>query len=155
MSARSRSGLFLLAIMAAFFASGAACLIAEVTWNRMLIVVVGNSLGAAAMIISIFMGGLGLGSFVGGRYFARRRASPISARRANNCFVCLKRKVPLDTFKISCLVVGIMTTAAPKERPSTENGTPYYKMKDLVSGINTGVDRHYPGQCRLKAAHSV
>ncbi|HPF36078.1 MAG TPA: fused MFS/spermidine synthase [Candidatus Krumholzibacteria bacterium] len=75
MNERIRS--FLLPVLAvlAFFASGAASLIAEVTWNRMLIVVVGNSLSAAAMIIVVFMGGLGLGSFAGGRVFARRRRS--------------------------------------------------------------------------------
>ncbi len=70
-----RTGLFSLLIYLAFFASGASSLIAEVAWNRMLIVVVGNSLSAAAMIISIFMGGLGLGSYFGGRYFSRRRGS--------------------------------------------------------------------------------
>ncbi|MFH1278477.1 MAG: fused MFS/spermidine synthase [Candidatus Eisenbacteria bacterium] len=68
-----RSILFLIPLYIAFFASGASSLIAEVTWNRMLIVVVGNSMSAAAMIISIFMGGLGLGSYVGGRYFGKRK----------------------------------------------------------------------------------
>ena len=70
-----RSFLFRVLVYLAFFASGAACLIAEVTWNRMLIVVVGNSLSATAMIIVVFMGGLGLGSYAGGRLLARRRAS--------------------------------------------------------------------------------
>jgi len=67
-----RSIVFSISIYAAFFASGASCLIAEVTWNRMLIVVVGNSMSAAAMIIVVFMGGLGLGSYFGGKLFHRR-----------------------------------------------------------------------------------
>jgi spermidine synthase len=67
--------MFTILIYLAFFASGASCLITEVTWNRMLIVVVGNSLSAAAMIIAVFMGGLGLGSYLGGRIFSRRRSS--------------------------------------------------------------------------------
>jgi len=75
MASRLRSALFLISVYAAFFASGAASLIAEVTWNRMLIVVVGNSLSAAAMIIVVFMGGLGLGSWLGGRVFGPRRSS--------------------------------------------------------------------------------
>jgi spermidine synthase len=70
-----RSFIFLLAVYVAFFASGAGSLIAEVTWNRMLIVVVGNSMSATAMIIIVFMGGLGLGSYVGGRIFGKRIAS--------------------------------------------------------------------------------
>lgn len=70
-----RSIIFLISIYVAFFASGAASLVAEVTWNRMLIVVVGNSMSAAAMIIVVFMGGLGAGSYVGGKIFGKRRAS--------------------------------------------------------------------------------
>lgn len=70
-----RAIFFQVAVYLAFFASGASCLIAEVTWNRMLIVVVGNSISAAAMIIAVFMGGLGLGAHFGGRYFAKRRPS--------------------------------------------------------------------------------
>jgi spermidine synthase len=70
-----RSFIFLISIYVAFFASGASSLIAEVTWNRMLIVVVGNSMSATAMIIVVFMGGLGLGSYVGGKIFGKRAAS--------------------------------------------------------------------------------
>lgn len=75
MTSNFRSFIFLIAIYVAFFASGAGCLMAEVTWNRMLIVVVGNSVNATAMIIVVFMGGLGLGSQVGGRIFGKRIAS--------------------------------------------------------------------------------
>lgn len=70
-----RSFIFLISIYVAFFASGASSLISEVTWNRMLIVVVGNSMNATAMIIVVFMGGLGLGSHVGGKIFSKRRPS--------------------------------------------------------------------------------
>jgi spermidine synthase len=72
---RLRTLLFPACIYAAFFASGAGSLIAEVAWTRMLIVVVGNSLTAAALIVVVFMGGLGLGSHVGGRILGSRRAS--------------------------------------------------------------------------------
>ena len=75
MNSKPRAFLFSVAIYVAFFASGAASLIAEITWNRMLIVVVGNSLSAAALIIGVFMSGLGLGSHFGGRFFAGRKAS--------------------------------------------------------------------------------
>jgi spermidine synthase len=72
MAFRARSTLFSLLVYLAFFASGAGSLIAEVTWNRMLIVVVGNSLSATALIIVVFMGGLGLGSYAGGKVFGSR-----------------------------------------------------------------------------------
>jgi len=74
-NAPDRSSLFSFLVYCAFFASGASSLFAEVTWNRMLIVVVGNSMSATAMITAVFMGGLGIGSYVAGRLFARRRAS--------------------------------------------------------------------------------
>ena len=73
MSLRAQHSLYAPLVYLAFFFSGAASLIAEVTWNRMLIVVVGNSLSATAMILVIFMGGLGLGSLLGGRLFGARR----------------------------------------------------------------------------------
>ncbi|HPF70387.1 MAG TPA: fused MFS/spermidine synthase, partial [Candidatus Krumholzibacteria bacterium] len=75
MPAAPRNRIFAALVYLAFFASGAASLMAEVTWNRMLIVVVGNSLQAAAMIIMVFMGGLGLGSWTAGRLLAKRRVS--------------------------------------------------------------------------------
>ena len=75
MSFDLRSIVFLLTFYIAFFASGAASLIAEVTWNRMLVTVVGNSVSATAMILAAFMGGLGLGSYFGGEYFSKRRPS--------------------------------------------------------------------------------
>lgn len=77
MAVNARSLIYILAIYSAFFASGASSLIAEVTWNRMLIVIVGNSVTAAAIIISVFMGGLGIGSYVAGRFFSRRAPSLI------------------------------------------------------------------------------
>jgi spermidine synthase len=75
MTQRLRATTFALLVYLAFFASGAASLIAEVTWNRMLIVVVGNSLSATALIVIVFMGGLGLGSWIGARTFAKRPPS--------------------------------------------------------------------------------
>ena len=77
MAINIRSMIFRFFIYIAFFASGAASLIAEVTWNRMLIVVVGNSMTATAMLIVVFMGGLGSGSYVGGKIFSKYRVSMI------------------------------------------------------------------------------
>jgi spermidine synthase len=75
MNLNFRSSAGILSIYFAFLASGASSLIAEVTWNRMLIVVVGNSMSATSMILVVFMGGLGVGSYVGGKIIGRRRAS--------------------------------------------------------------------------------
>jgi spermidine synthase len=75
MNTNFRPSVGILSIYLAFLMSGASSLIAEVTWNRMLIVVVGNSMSATSMILVVFMGGLGVGSYVGGKVIGQRRAS--------------------------------------------------------------------------------
>ncbi len=58
-----------------FFFSGMSSLIAEITWNRMLVLIIGNTVMATSFLLVAFMGGLGLGSFWGSRYFSRRYSS--------------------------------------------------------------------------------
>ncbi len=55
------------AIYAIFFLSGAAALIYEVVWVRSLSLVFGGSHLAVTTVLSVFMGGLALGSFLFGR----------------------------------------------------------------------------------------
>ncbi|HEY91353.1 MAG TPA: hypothetical protein G4O07_05915 [Dehalococcoidia bacterium] len=55
------------AILVLFFFSGAAGLIYEVVWQRMLTLVFGSTTFATATILATFMGGLALGSFYFGR----------------------------------------------------------------------------------------
>ena len=50
-----------------FFASGAAGLIYEIVWTRQLIYVFGSGLYAVTAVLSAFMAGLALGSFLLGR----------------------------------------------------------------------------------------
>ena len=50
-----------------FFVSGATALIYEVVWARMLTQIFGNTTHAIATVLSAFMGGLALGSYVLGR----------------------------------------------------------------------------------------
>ncbi len=56
-----------LVVGACFFATGAAGLIYEITWNRMLALVMGNTSYSLATLLTVFMGGLALGAWVGGR----------------------------------------------------------------------------------------
>lgn len=60
-------GIRLLLLYAIFLASGMSSLICEITWARMLVLVLGNTIAATGMILAAFMGGLALGSFWGGR----------------------------------------------------------------------------------------
>ncbi len=61
------------AIFLCFFLSGAAGLIYEIVWIRMLGLVFGHTVYAITTVLVAFMGGLGLGSFLGGRLADRAR----------------------------------------------------------------------------------
>jgi spermidine synthase len=71
------SGRRTLAVAPLFVASGAAGLIYQVLWVRELGHVLGNTLPSATLVTAVFLGGLGLGSHLGGRLVDRlHRASP-------------------------------------------------------------------------------
>ncbi len=59
-----------------FFVSGATGLIYEVIWTRLLTLVMGNTQYSVATVLTLFMGGLALGSFLGGR-LVDRQSSPL------------------------------------------------------------------------------
>jgi spermidine synthase len=56
----------LISALAAFFLSGFAALLYQVTWQRMLVIFSGADVYSATMVIAAFMGGLGCGSIAGG-----------------------------------------------------------------------------------------
>ncbi len=58
-------------LCALFFFSGLAGLMYEVLWNRLLVLQMGNTAYSLATILTVFMGGLALGSYVGGRFAGR------------------------------------------------------------------------------------
>ena len=60
-------------IFLCFFLSGAAGLIYEIVWIRMLGLVFGHTVYAITTVLVAFMGGLGLGSYLGGRLADRAR----------------------------------------------------------------------------------
>lgn len=66
-SPRDGVGRYLPACYAMFFATGAGGLIYEVLWTRQLIYVFGATLLAVATVLAAFMGGLALGSILGGK----------------------------------------------------------------------------------------
>jgi spermidine synthase len=58
-------------ILLFFLISGATGLIYEVVWTRLLTLVMGNTQYSVATVLTAFMGGLALGSFLGGRLIDR------------------------------------------------------------------------------------
>ncbi|MCZ7651912.1 MAG: fused MFS/spermidine synthase [Thermoanaerobaculia bacterium] len=65
-------------LAACFFCSGAASLMAQVVWLRYLSLTFGNTTQAAATLLAVFMGGLGLGALLFGR-LADRWRRPLAA----------------------------------------------------------------------------
>ncbi|MHC4414094.1 MAG: fused MFS/spermidine synthase [Planctomycetota bacterium] len=59
-------------MLCAFFFSGLASLIHEIVWTRLLRLVMGNTTFTITTVLGVFMSGLALGSYVGGRLIDRR-----------------------------------------------------------------------------------
>lgn len=55
----------------AFACSGAAALVYEITWTRLLTLFMGHTVAAASMVLAAFMGGLAVGAALAGRVSAR------------------------------------------------------------------------------------
>jgi spermidine synthase len=60
-------------ILACFFVSGASGLVLEMLWTRMLTLVFGSTTLAVSTVLTAFMGGLGLGSYLAGKVADRLR----------------------------------------------------------------------------------
>ncbi len=58
-------------VLICFFFSGVTGLIYEILWTRMMVEIIGGSPFTISIILTVFMGGLGLGSFLAGRTIDR------------------------------------------------------------------------------------
>lgn len=62
-----------LLVFVLFFLSGALGLVYEITWMRQFRIIMGNTVYTSATVLTAFMGGLALGSYVAGRFVDRVR----------------------------------------------------------------------------------
>jgi spermidine synthase len=60
-------------VLLLYVASGAAGLIYQVAWTRLLTLQLGHTVAAASTVLAAFMGGLALGAWLAGRLLARDR----------------------------------------------------------------------------------
>src|SRR5262245_45436353 len=72
-SGRSVGPLGLLAALLLFTVSGAVGLVYEVSWTRRLLLLLGSTTTASAVVLAAFLAGLGLGARLGGRLADRAR----------------------------------------------------------------------------------
>ncbi len=87
-------------LFATFFVSGACGLIHEVVWTRLLRHVMGNTTWSITTVLCVFLGGLALGGWLGGRVVARRH-DPIRV------FAFLEIGIGLYTLLLPTLVDGL------------------------------------------------
>lgn len=74
MKTRASAPLWLLFVLALFFASGACGLLYQVTWTRQLVLLFGTTSHAVSTVLCVFFLGLGLGGLWGGRLADRAEA---------------------------------------------------------------------------------
>jgi spermidine synthase len=86
-------------VLCAFFFSGAAGLIHEVVWTRLLRLVMGNTVFSITTVLCAFMGGLAFGSYAGGRIIDRR-SDPL------RIFAVLEGTIALYCFALPWLISG-------------------------------------------------
>ncbi len=75
---RERPGPRIALLGGCFLLSGAASLIDQVVWLRYMSLIFGNTIWAAATLLAVFMGGLGAGALLAGRW-GRRLSRPLTA----------------------------------------------------------------------------
>ncbi len=89
----------MLVVGACFFATGAAGLIYEIVWSRMLALLMGNTSYALASLLTAFMGGLALGAWIGGRLAPR-------GNRGLLVYGCLELGIGLYCLVLPSLIDG-------------------------------------------------
>ncbi len=67
----SSAGRIMLLVLVCFFFSGVSGLIYEILWTRMLVKIIGAAPFAISIVLTVFMAGLGIGSYVAGRIIDR------------------------------------------------------------------------------------
>src|SRR5580765_1511105 len=78
-----------------FFASGAAGLILEVVWSKYLSFLLGNSIYGVSTVVAAFLGGLGIGAALAGRFAARAKEPLLAYARLELIVAVLGLATPL------------------------------------------------------------
>ena len=113
----TRSAPLLAAVAVCFFATGCAGLIYEILWNRTLVLLMGNTAYALATLLTVFMGGLALGAWLGGR------VAP-GGRRALALYGVLEIALAVYCFVLPWLARGLCPITLrewPGRRSSSQN----------------------------------
>ena len=114
-------------VLCAFFLSGACGLVHEVAWTRLLRLVMGNTVFTITTVLCAFMGGLALGSFLGGRFIDRRK-DPLRV------FAFLEGSIAVYCFLLPWLIPG----AEPIYRWIYQNTHTSFYLFSLIKFLFSG-----------------
>jgi spermidine synthase len=136
-------------VVALFFVSGAAGLVYEVVWMQMLAVTLGGTAPAVAAVLAAFMGGLALGSALGGRLVDRfgrplllyALAFPFIYRAADGLYFAAYEPgaagvLHLLRFGVACLLLLAPTAAMGATTPA---------VVAALKGYGGGTSRSFSG----------
>lgn len=119
-----------------FFASGTTGLIYEVVWTRLFTRVMGNTHYSIATVLTMFMAGLAIGSYLGGRWIDKRR-QPL-----------LKYAILEGVIGIYCLMIPFMIEwASPLFQMVYQNHADSYNQASLYRFLICGLILIIPTSC--------
>jgi len=93
-------------LYAIFFLSGVSALIYQLVWQRALLTIFGSNVESAAIVVSSFMVGLGIGSLVGGWVSENSRIPLLLAFSVAEAAIAACGLVSLDVFKAAGAAVS-------------------------------------------------
>ena len=111
-----------------FAVSGAAALIYEVVWTRLLTLHMGHGLAAASTVLAAFMGGLAAGAGAAGRYAAR-----LQPRRAVQLYAALEIAIAILALVMPLLLIAVRPLLAATYAEG--NGGTTFVFVRLVSSV--------------------
>src|SRR3954470_2588649 len=97
----SRRRVFLLL----YAASGAAALVYEIVWTRLLTMQMGHTVAATSTVLAAFMGGLAVGAWIAGRF-------PVTQSRRLYSYAALEATVALAAVALPVILAGSLPAMA-------------------------------------------
>jgi hypothetical protein len=124
-----------------FFVSGFAAILYQIVWQRMLFALIGINIEVVTLIVTLFIGGLGVGSLLGGI------ASRLAGNRLLAAFGAVELGIGLFGAVSPSLFRGLGRLAVDLDPAVVALGVAALVLPPtLAMGANTPVSRHSPGR---------
>ena len=95
-----------------YAASGAAALVYEITWTRLLTLQMGQTVAAVSTVLASFMGGLAAGSWIGGRFDRRLVPGKTAGAARLQTYAALEILVALFALALPAMLAAFVPVLA-------------------------------------------